>query len=558
MDLMNSNNRQETEKPLERSKPSSNRHINVKNINFGFGKNFDQDEKEGEHQFKPVKFYKANADSHNRKSQNYVIKRPNANVDSSKPISLAEATSIKNHALEKEEVGASKSTGYAVTEEAKKENVRVIEVVKPKKIETQDNPQFNPKVKHEDGDLIQTEVTISRLSNQSKIPSKSHKSLINLSNLGKTVSAPGNEKQTIRGLNSTTQFPITTLDEIPKTNSNEEAYGKRSVQFAMNNFNQNIHNVNNQFGEIKLNYTIEELYPVGSKLLTFNMNDLKIIKEINETNYGKSYLVSDKFNNSFSILKYYSNSNQQVELIFQQLSMANTLYHEFLQRSYAVCINQPDKTSYCVNILQENFLYSLEDHIQTLKEANDFYQEEELIMILKSIVIALDYLQHNKGSCHGSISPSNILFYSNSDDTLGIKLSMPQLVDPLTAPLNLAFQRKFLIETMKRNELLLSPIMYSCYTKNKFDVKQHDPCKSDVFSLGMTMIYAATLCTKPLFLARARIDSDSIKKILEKHIKHKYSHQFVDLISGMVTLEERRRLTYPIILERLEAILSSK
>lgn len=566
MDQMNSNSQTEPNKSTQKPQPFSNRHRDVKNINFGFGKNFDQDEENEDRPNKSLKYQsKVNTDSHNRKSQNYTIKRPNANTELAKslnaPTSLAEATSVKNFKSEKEDIGASKSSGYALTEEAKEEKVKMIEVVKPKIISERANPMFNSKLMHQEGDLIQTEVSTSVLSSQSKIPNKSQKVLINLNNLGKQQGAIQKEKQACKEFNSTNQIHYVALDEMPKQASNEEILSKQkhSVSFSnCSNLYQNIQHMNNQFGEIKISYSIDELFPVGNKLLTFNINDLMIQNEINETNYGKSYLATDKFNNHYSLLKFYSSSNTQVELIFQQLSLANNFNHEFLQRSYAVSINQTDKSSYCVNILQEDFQYSLEDHIQKLRDSSDYYQEEELIMILKSLVIALSYLQQTKGSCHGNISASNILFYSNSDDTLGIKLSMPQIVDPLAAPLNVSFQRKFLLETMKRNELLLSPIMYSCYTKNKFDVKQHDPCKSDVFSLGMTMIYAATLCTKPLFLARARIDSDSIKKILEKHIKHKYSSPFLELLSGMVTLEERRRFTYPIILEKLESLLNSK
>ena len=46
--------------------------------------------------------------------------------------------------------------------------------------------------------------------------------------------------------------------------------------------------------------------------------------------------------------------------------------------------------------------------------------------------------------------------------------------------------------SLKGTELYMSPILYCCLKREEDDV-EHNPYKSDVFSLGLCLFYAATI-----------------------------------------------------------------
>ena len=82
----------------------------------------------------------------------------------------------------------------------------------------------------------------------------------------------------------------------------------------------------------------------------------------------------------------------------------------------------------------------------------------------------------------------------------------------------------------------------------------HNTYKSDVFSLGMCILLAATLTFQSLYDIRELKDMELIKNILVKYLIAKYSYDFVHILIKMLEINEDLR---PDFIE-IEKILSKK
>ena len=85
---------------------------------------------------------------------------------------------------------------------------------------------------------------------------------------------------------------------------------------------------------------------------------------------------------------------------------------------------------------------------------------------------------------------------------------------------------------------------------------KHNTYKSDVFSLGMCLLYAATLyfnCTDEI---REMIDMNEIKIILDKYLSERYSNQFISLIHLMLQVDEQLRPDFIQLEHKLNHLLS--
>lgn len=295
--------------------------------------------------------------------------------------------------------------------------------------------------------------------------------------------------------------------------------------------------------------SIDDIFPVNNQLHSFSVNDYIITGDIEENIYGKFYSAIDKFKNEYSLLKYNAISSKQVEMFFQMLQHSCFNPHKNINRILAVCISKLGSNLFCVSCLANRHLFSLEAHTQQLKEKNDIFLEKDLLLILKGVVCALIFLNKNS-FCHGSISPSSILL--EKVNCFEPMISLPHFIDPLS--IKDADCMKFAKEIFRKNENFISPLVYSAFTKGRFDLK-HDAIKSDIYSLGAAIVYAMTNSTKSLFQLRSRVDSGSSKQIILQNMKAKYSDQFVNLLQSMLIIDEKKRINLTKISESIERLL---
>ena len=96
------------------------------------------------------------------------------------------------------------------------------------------------------------------------------------------------------------------------------------------------------------------------------------------------------------------------------------------------------------------------------------------------------------------------------------------------------------VQRIRGSELFMSPILFYGLRANLIQVK-HNTYKSDVFSLGMCLLYAATMHFDGTDEIRELIDMNKIKNVLEKYLKERYSDKFINLLLKMLETNEDLR-----------------
>ena len=95
----------------------------------------------------------------------------------------------------------------------------------------------------------------------------------------------------------------------------------------------------------------------------------------------------------------------------------------------------------------------------------------------------------------------------------------------------------------------MSPILFNALNNHKRDII-HNTYKSDVFSSGMCLYFAATLAFQSLYDIREVRNMEIIGNILRNYLYPYYSGDIVDILYKMLQLEEKKRPDF-IQLERM-------
>ena len=86
----------------------------------------------------------------------------------------------------------------------------------------------------------------------------------------------------------------------------------------------------------------------------------------------------------------------------------------------------------------------------------------------------------------------------------------------------------------------MSPLLFNGLRTGQIDIK-HNLFKSDVYSLGLCILYAAVTNNKPLYEIRKYVEMGGVKKYLEKLLRGKYSQKFLSLLVSMLEIHEKNR-----------------
>ena len=103
--------------------------------------------------------------------------------------------------------------------------------------------------------------------------------------------------------------------------------------------------------------------------------------------------------------------------------------------------------------------------------------------------------------------------------------------------------------SLKGTELYMSPLLFNGLRSRQIDVK-HNVYKSDVYSLGLCMLYAAICLEKPLFEIRKIIEMEKIRNYINSTLKENYSEKLINIIISMLEIHEENRPDF-IELEKL-------
>ena len=166
-----------------------------------------------------------------------------------------------------------------------------------------------------------------------------------------------------------------------------------------------------------------------------------------------------------------------------------------------------------------------------------FYTESELMNIIKQLVECYSLLQ-KCNITHRDVKPQNILIINDLYKICDFGEAM------ITHGKN-----GFIHQPIRGSELYMSPILFDALNSHKRDII-HNTYKSDVFSLGMCIFFAATLTFQSLYDIREIKNMEVIGNILGNYLYSRYSEDIVDILFKMLQIEEKKRPDF-IQLERM-------
>lgn len=283
----------------------------------------------------------------------------------------------------------------------------------------------------------------------------------------------------------------------------------------------------------------------SGRIEPFNSEEYEIRTQIGKGTYGTIYVVT-KNKKDYAMKKLLACSMEEVEELRKEFDMVSNLFDNdrlCLTKIYGIEVKAYDSTTYGLNVLMDLAIRDWSGEIEMRKRTNNFYSEDELIKILKNLVYTFAELQ-KRNITHRDIKPQNILVFKDFSlkiaDFGEAKEILGKKADSDTYK-----------QTLKGTELFMSPALFKHYQsylagqfRNKYQAEHvmHNTYKSDVFSLGLCFLYAATLEINSLFAVRECYNRIQMESYAQKFFnKKKYSSMFTDLIFDMIEPEEKDR-----------------
>ena len=280
----------------------------------------------------------------------------------------------------------------------------------------------------------------------------------------------------------------------------------------------------------------EIIYKV--KLPMFNPDLYKIEKKIGEGTHGSIFQVMNiKNGKRYAIKKIFSNDIILLKYIKNEFDLVYEAVHPNILSIYGINVKCFDSNTFSISVLMELGETDWEIEINEHFYKNKYYTENELMSILKQLVSGLVYLQKEKKIAHRDVKPENVIIFKNNIYKLG---------DFGEAK---GTKRADKLSTLRGTDTYMSPILYKGLKMAKEDVV-HDLYKSDVFSLGYSILYAVSLNHDIINEIRDLEKMEDITKILFKRMKPRYSEKFINIILKMINPEETKRIDF-IALDKL-------
>ena len=270
------------------------------------------------------------------------------------------------------------------------------------------------------------------------------------------------------------------------------------------------------------------------KIPVFNVDDYTFNKKLGQGGYAVIFCVNknDDKEHKYAIKKIIAKTLTEIDRFTKEFELVHSCIHPNIMKIYGICIRMLDQTTYALYVLMELSLYDWNKEIKMHLMKKNNYREEELINILRQLTSALLFMQQNLKISHRDIKPSNVLIFKD-----GI-YKIADFGEAKEAKMSKQ------MNTLRGTELYMSPALYSGLKNEKNDVN-HDPYKSDVFSLGFCFLYAASLDMELLYQIRDIFNSKKVDTILHQQLKKKYSHTFINLLSKMMEIDEIERFDFP-------------
>ena len=277
------------------------------------------------------------------------------------------------------------------------------------------------------------------------------------------------------------------------------------------------------------------------KIPVFNIEDYVFNKKLGEGGYAVIYSVfkkDDEEQKQFALKKIIAKTLTEIDKFTKEFEIMHNCIHENIMKIYGICIRILDQTTYALYVLMELSEKDWDKDIKNHIAKKKYYSENKLIKILRQLTSALLFMQQNAKISHRDIKPQNVLLFDGVYKIADFGEAKKANENPE-------------INTLRGTELFMSPVLYSGLKHEKNDVN-HDPYKSDVFSLGFCFLYAATLNFDLLYKVRDIYNSNMMNKILEENLNNKYSNTFVEILVKMLDTDENQRFNFEQLSEFIE------
>ena len=269
---------------------------------------------------------------------------------------------------------------------------------------------------------------------------------------------------------------------------------------------------------------------------TLNMNELKIMNMIGKGSYGNIYQVEEvKTNQKLAMKKLIADGPDELQKFKNNIALYNSFNllgknsNKNILPYFKYLIKKLDITTYSIYITMP--LAECDWHKLIIDKKN-IQSEKVLHKFLKCLAIAGSFLQK---SCvaHRDIKPQNVLitkqneiFLTDFDEAINVKSAVG-------------------IYEIRGSEAYMSPILEKNLILGQKKVK-HNVFKSDVYSLGLSFVYAMTKNLEILPKIKKCEDDKVNEKLLRDNIVKggKYSDDFIKTIMKMVAYEEKNRFDF--------------
>ena len=271
-----------------------------------------------------------------------------------------------------------------------------------------------------------------------------------------------------------------------------------------------------------------------------NPNEFKIIKQIGCGSFGKIYKTTwNKDGEKYAMKIICTRSKDNLLYIKEKVNLIKNFEEktkcEGLIKIYGdtYIIKGNDYYYYEIMELAEK---DWEQEIKIRKNNLLYYTEYELFSIMSQLIKTLSLLQKYHIT-HRDIKLQNILLLNKKYKICDFGESR-KLV-----------QKGVIVQPARGSELYMSPLQFFALNE-KLKQVQHNAYKSDVFSLGMCILFAATLSDDCLYDIREITDMNIIINILERYLSRRYSKRFIQLLLCFLEIDEKKRPDF-IILENI-------
>ena len=256
----------------------------------------------------------------------------------------------------------------------------------------------------------------------------------------------------------------------------------------------------------------------------FNPKEFQILGLIGKGSFSSIYEVRWKKNGKkYALKKSTSNSTDEAK---ERRKRIETLLKS-IRNKYDGFINvygeMIDEKTNCQYILMELADNDWSKEIDDKKNTGTYYTEEEILSILRKMTYTLALLQ-SKNISHRNIKPTNILIVKGRYKLASFGDS--KVVNDITAP-----------QLPIGTEMFMSPLLLKAMHNNPL---VHNNYKSDVYSLGMCILLAATLSYTTIQKIRDLNDYQRMA-FLMNCLSERYSMNLVNILYKVLQPDENQR-----------------